>query len=34
MTVTGSGKVEPYIQGEDVRRVIARVAPGSFPGAV
>jgi hypothetical protein len=32
--VTGSDRVEPYIQGEDARRVIVCIAPGSFPGAV
>jgi hypothetical protein len=32
--VTGSDRVEPYIQGEDARRAIVCVAPGSFPRAV
>lgn len=30
---TGSDMIESYIQGEDARRAIVCVAPGSSPGA-
>jgi hypothetical protein len=31
--VTGSDRIEPYIQDTDAQRVIVCVAPGSFAGA-